>query len=67
MREKADKIYGKWDRFMLGNVRGNPKVTNRVHRVKTVGSIHNNMHANAVNEQFADMSWECGALMSPTA
>lgn len=38
-------------------------VIKRVHRIKTMGRIHTRMHANALNEQYVQLSWECGALI----
>lgn len=51
---------------MWGNNRGNFKVMNWVQKFTIVGRICTNMHANAVKQQFAVLSWECGPLMSPT-
>lgn len=63
--EKADGISCKWDGFMWGNNRGNFKVMNWVQKFTIVGRICTNMHANAVKQQFAVLSGECGPLMSP--
>lgn len=45
--------------FTLDDLKEILMVIKRVH-----GQIHSRMHANAVNEQYVQLSWECGALIS---